>query len=239
MSIANLKKDYLLLAEKLTDEVLQLLQAGQNKESILQLLADTNLKQAISNDPDFSKSFNSLDNLYVKTLKDMDQFADISQDTLLALTKTNQSLFMGKLANSVSESIKANLVRGVVIGLSKADIIRGMTLDLRPDQIETLITTALNNYSASINAVMSDNLPEKTLYVYRGPIDAKTRDICLEYAARGPMTKKEIESIMTGGFLDRGGFNCRHQWTPQVRKTAFVFPEKAKKLAEDKGVAFE
>ena len=237
MSVDKLKQDYLLLAEKLTDEVLQLLQAGQDKESIIQLLADTNLKQVILSDADFSKSFNNLEDLYVKTLQDMDQFADISEDTLLALTKTNQSLFMGKLANDVSDSIRSNLLRGVVVGLSKGDIIRGISADLRPDQIETLVTTALNNYSASINAVMSDRLPDRTLYVYRGPIDSKTRDICLEFAARGPMTKKEIESVMTGGFLDRGGFNCRHQWTPQVRETAFFFPERARELAEGKGIS--
>ena len=237
MSIDNLKNQYLILAEKLTDQVFQLLQAGQDKEQILQILSQDDFKRIVLNDNDFKKSFDDLNKLYLKTLQDMDKYADITEETLLALTNANQSIFMTKLANDVATSLQGNLVRGVLAGLSKQDIMRGMNVDLRPDQIETLVTTALNNYSASINSIMADKLPENTTYVYRGPIDAKTRDICLEFAARSPLTRKEIEAIEPGSFLNRGGFNCRHQWTPQVRDTAFFFPDKAKSLAEDKGIS--
>ena len=51
------------------------------------------------------------------------------------------------------------------------------------------------------------------------------------------MKRKDIEALLPGSFLERGGFNCRHQWVPEVKDQTFFFPKQAQKLAEDKGIS--
>ena len=51
--VDKLNKEYIALIERLTDNVFQLLQAGQTKEDILQILASSDFKQTILNDPHF------------------------------------------------------------------------------------------------------------------------------------------------------------------------------------------
>ena len=235
--IDKLNAEYIALTRRLADSIFQLIQQGQTKEDILQILSSGNFKQSILNDPQFKKAFDNISTMYVSALKDIEQFADITENTLLALTKVNQSTFISKLAEDMLVNVQGNLTRGVLSGLSRDQIIANVQSELRPDQIETLIRTALNTYTASINSIMADKLPENTTYIYRGPIDSRTRDICLEFAARSPMKRKDIEALLPGSFLERGGFNCRHQWVPEVKDQAFFFPKEAKKLAEDKGIS--
>ena len=235
--VDKLNKEYIALIERLTDNVFQLLQAGQTKEDILQILASSDFKQIILNDPQFKNAFDDISTMYVTALSDIEQFADITENTLLALTRVNQSTFISKLADDMLINVQSNLSRGILSGLSQQQIISNIKDGLRADQIETLITTALNTYTASVNSIMADKLPIETTYVYRGPIDGRTRDICLEFAARSPLTRKEIEAIDPEAFIERGGFNCRHQWVPEVKDQAFFFPKQAQKLAEDKGIS--
>ncbi|MFQ6610705.1 MAG: hypothetical protein ACE5D7_07895, partial [Fidelibacterota bacterium] len=51
----------------------------------------------------------------------------------------------------------------------------------------------------------------KVKWVYIGPNDSVTRDICQEALAAGEVTEKERDRLAAGG-PDRGGFNCRHDW---------------------------
>ena len=58
-----------------------------------------------------------------------------------------------------------------------------------------------------------EEAPTNTLYQYVGPIDGRTRDICLKMGGEQPITMSEIEkaygrSVLTYG----GGYNCRHAW---------------------------
>lgn len=235
--IDKLNTEYIALTRRLTDSIFQLIQQGQTKEDILQILSSGDFKRTILNDPQFKKAFDSISVMYVSALSDIEQFADITENTLLALTKVNQSTFISKLAEDMVTNVQGNLTRGVLSGLSKDQIIANIQSELRPDQVETLITTALNTYTASINSIMADKLPQNTTYIYRGPIDSRTRDVCLKFAATSPMTRKDIEAMLPGSFIERGGFNCRHQWVPEVKDQAFFFPKEAKKLAQDKGVS--
>ncbi len=224
------KKQYLALVKRMTDATYQLVLAGQSKDQILRILASNDFKQTIMNDKEFQKSFDALDAMHVKALKNMKKFADISPSTLQALTMVNKSVFMDKLATDIASTLKGNLTSGILGGLSKSDIIKGIEANLRPDQIDTLVTTALSNYTASVNALMADQMPDNTNYVYVGPTDKKTRDVCLEIMSAGPMTQKQIEERFPSAFIERGGFNCRHQWNMYTKTVQMHDPKGAKAL---------
>ena len=114
----------------------------------------------------------------------------------------------------LSAQMKQQITLGVFTGLTEAEIISNITsAALSEAQVETLLTTALNNYSRSINLMMMEEAPTNTLYQYVGPIDGRTRDICLKMGGEQPITMSEIDkaygrSVLTYG----GGYNCRHAW---------------------------
>ena len=120
------KKQYLALVKRMTDATYQLVLAGQSKDQILRILASNDFKQTIMNDKEFQKSFDELDAMHVKALKNMKKFADISPSTLQALTMVNKSVFMDKLATDIASTLKGNLTSGILGGLSKSDIIKGI-----------------------------------------------------------------------------------------------------------------
>ena len=231
------KKQYLVLVSRLTDQVFQLIKAGQTKDQILNIISQRDFKKVIFADKEFKSSYNELNTLYAKALRNMDKFADIYPDTLLALTKVNQSTFFDKMAIDIATSLKGNLTSGILGGLSKSDIISGIEADLRPDQIDTLVTTALSNYTASINSLMADQLPSNASYVYSGPVDKRTRPVCLQFMSSGKMTREQIESVAPNAFIARGGFNCRHQWRLYTKEVQMFDPKGAKKEAKDRGIS--
>ena len=99
------KKQYLALVKRMTDATYQLVLAGQSKDQILRILASNDFKQTIMNDKEFQKSFDELDAMHVKALKNMKKFADISPSTLQALTMVNKSVFMDKLATDIASTL--------------------------------------------------------------------------------------------------------------------------------------
>ena len=135
----------------------------------------------------------------------------------------------------LSAQMKQQITLGVFTGLTEAEIINNITAAVLSEaQVATLITTTLNNYSRSINYMMMKEAPRDTLYQYVGPIDGKTRTVCLKQCAEGPLTMDQIEkaygkSVLTYG----GGYNCRHAWESVsevgVMKELYD-PEKAKEL---------
>ena len=115
------KKQYLALVKRMTDATYQLVLAGQSKDQILRILASNDFKQTIMNDKEFQKSFDELDAMHVKALKNMKKFADISPSTLQALTMVNKSVFMDKLATDIASTLKGNLTSGILGGLFSHD----------------------------------------------------------------------------------------------------------------------
>ena len=228
--VTQFTDEYFAIVNKMTDAVQQMIGAGLSKEEILIIISKRDFKKTILNDPQFKSSFNKLNGTYVSTLKQMKKFADISEDAILALTKVNQATFMNSLADDNALTLKRNLTNGVLGGFSQAQIVKSITSDLRPDQIGTLVHTALANYTAGLNALMADQLPANVSYVYTGPTDKKTRDVCLEMMSAGPMTQEEISDRYPGAWIGRGGFNCRHQWSPYRKEVPFYNPSKALSL---------
>ena len=103
--------------------------------------------------------------------------------------------------------------------------------------MQTLVNTTLNSYSRSITTAMMEEAPDDTLYHYIGPVDGKTRDICLRMASEGRVPRSQIEKTYGREVLiDGGGFNCRHKWERAGRETSeFNLPEEAKEKLKDAG----
>ena len=68
--------------------------------------------------------------------------------------------------------------------------------------------------------------------IYIGPIDAKTRDFCVELVGTVHNTQEieQMDNGQTGNVLvDRGGWNCRHDWDP-------IDDKLAKQIRADEGI---
>jgi hypothetical protein len=59
--------------------------------------------------------------------------------------------------------------------------------------------------------------------IYVGPVDAKTRSICLEWVGN-VYTETQLEDMDNGttgnALTERGGWGCRHQWVPVDKEFA-------------------
>ena len=74
---------------------------------------------------------------------------------------------------------------------------------------------------------MASDDPDNARYIYQGPVDDRTRDICIDMMSAGALTRDEVDSEFPGAFGDGGGFNCRHRW---ARETS-----SSEKLSDKKG----
>ena len=136
----------------------------------------------------------------------------------------------------LSAQMQQQIASGVFAGLTREQIIANIeSVALSASQVETLITTSLNNYSRSVTTAMMEGEPNDTLYQYIGPIDGRTRDICLQMGSAGTATKSEIEREFGSSVLSfGGGYNCRHKWQSISRikmSKSFYNPKKAKELS--------
>ena len=92
----------------------------------------------------------------------------------------------------------------------------------------------MNQYSKGVTARQALDAPKGTKYIYAGPVDNRTREVCLEYASLGGLTIKQLNS--KGLSLDsNGGWECRHKWRISVDPEAQGWKgDEANKLIKDK-----
>ena len=158
---------------------------------------------------------------HTQILTDMTLFADVTENTLRALTNFSTSSFADSLGK-MSGVIKTEIVKGVLGEASERGIFQAIQQQagLSNAQMRTLVTTGLNDYSASVGKIMMDESTENEKFRYVGAIDEKTRPFCLRVWEAGTLTKKEIKERFPRNdqngdtFISRGGYNCRHQWMP-------------------------
>ena len=153
---------------------------------------------------------------HTMVLKDMDIIANITEETLRSLTNFSTSTFSEHLGQ-MGNIIKKEIVKGAIAGSTEKGIFAAIQQQagLAGKQMETLVTTGLNDYSRSVSKVMIDQLSDKQQYRYVGAIDDRTRDVCLDMWGSGNLTKEQIESRFGASvFISGGGYNCRHQWIP-------------------------
>ncbi|QDP48994.1 MAG: hypothetical protein Unbinned1524contig1003_32 [Prokaryotic dsDNA virus sp.] len=139
----------------------------------------------------------------------------------------------------LAAQIKQEIAFGVFAGLSEEEVLANITTKaLTGDQLETVIATALANYSRSVTYGVMQQEPDDTLYAYIGPIDGRTRNECLKMGSEQPLTQKEIiNNYGNGVLLTGGGYNCRHKWQSIGKRVKyakrFYNPNKAGELLED------
>jgi hypothetical protein len=119
------------------------------------------------------------------------------------------------------DDVAIALWRSVVQGLySKrpiADVLDDLSevLDKSMAEVGTLYDTTVSIFGRQIELLKSTG-DEDEMFLYAGPIDAKTREFCLRHVGR-VYTREEIEDLDNGQtgstFLTGGGYNCRHHWT--------------------------
>ena len=135
----------------------------------------------------------------------------------------------------LSAQVQQQLALGTFTGLTTEQVVANISASaLSQAQVETLITTSLNNYSRAVTHSIMQEEPDDTLYWYIGPADGRTRDICLQQISAGKLTEKEIinnfgSSVLVYG----GGYNCRHKWEVAGRVSEFHQTKEAKDLLED------
>ncbi len=87
-------------------------------------------------------------------------------------------------------------------------------LDRAEARTQTLYDTAVSVFGRQVEAEQAGDDPS-TSFVFMGPVDAKTRDFCLEHVGK-VYTHEEIDDLDNGQldnvFLTGGGWNCRHVW---------------------------
>ena len=187
---------------------------GQNlSRQELVVLVDSLDFTALVNGLGYERAVDDLLGTYVGVLGELEGIAPVSETVLQALANTDRSFYLGK-GTDLANTIKQELTRGALQGLSR-DTMRAAIADVSgftAPQVRTIIDTSVRVFSRSVTAAMADNLPDTAKYIYVGPVDDKTRDICLAMVAAGPLTQAEVDAQFPGGFVDGGGFNCRHSW---------------------------
>ena len=152
-------------------------------------------------------------------LQTIEGFAPIPEETLQVLVELNKNSLVSKLEN-MGSIIKKEIIQGVVSGTTPSEILRAVRGQgaLSDRQLKTLIDTTMNEYSRNVTKLMMDRMPKDTLYVYIGPLDEKTRPICIEQMKVGKQTLSQIKSGFGRSVLASGGvYNCRHKWERSVQ----------------------
>ena len=153
---------------------------------------------------------------HTQILTDMTLFSDIAEETLSALTNFSTSTLHDHLG-SMGGVFKRELIKGAISGVSEKGIFQAIQQQagLSNKQMQTLVTTGLNDYTRSVYKFMMDSAPNNKRYRYVGAIDDRTRDLCLELWGKGEMTQAQIINDHGASVLvEGGGYNCRHVWVP-------------------------
>ena len=196
-------------------DVEEMQKQGFSTTEILAFLAAIDLATYFAQDLRMASAVGSTINATTTILDDLPFFGSITETQLVAFRNLQQSTLI-KYTDYLGEIVRQEIVTGVQTGLSgpaiKDRIARSPLLS--KSRIDNLVGTTMTNFQQSVIFAMAEELPTDTKYYYDGPLDNKTRNLCIELIANAPMTKQEIESRYPGCLSDRGGFNCRHVWVP-------------------------
>lgn len=202
----------------------RLTKQGKTAEEIGVILGNTDFT-ALVGDLGMTKELKALEGAYRDVLLGMKGRHALTEATLGALQSFTRDTFLAH-SNAMPARLKTEVVKALLGGGRTSDVAAALQQVVEKSQAETLAATALQTYSRSVGYEMAKQDPPDQLYIYEGPVDDVTRDICLEMAAAGELTLAEIEDRFPGAFVDGGGFNCRHQWQP-AEAAVFVDPEDA------------
>ena len=225
----------LLEVQERTISELYALKGDSSAEDFIRLIEDLDIKGIIN-----TKSANAIKIFqasHTGMLESIEGFADVAEDTLQTLINYNTETLLSQLDN-MAQIIKKEVVKGIISGTPIETVlgaVRGQG-SLSQPQLQTLINTAMNEYSRSVTKVMMDKMPSETKYIYIGPADSVTRDECLFYISEGEVTLAHIEQNYGASLSDGGGYNCRHKWEISTQKKFDHNPKGAERIIKEKGL---
>ena len=127
---------------------------------------------------------------------------------------------MTYLTNGVrqySDQLKTAMLRGIITGESNIQIMNninttfGVGTYISSSETSFLINDAFSRFSNATRAKAFEEFPE-IKFEYVGTSDDKTRDVCKRALQEKPLTRKQIDALGYVDFVNRGGYNCRHDW---------------------------
>ena len=153
----------------------------------------------------------------------------MTEEQIQVLIEMNEDVWETYLPY-LSAQVQQQVALGSFTGLTTEQVVANITsAALSPAQVETLITTSLNNYSRAVTHSIMEEEPNDTLYWYIGPLDGRTRDICVRYMSADKVTQSEILNMVDGRYslTYGGGYNCRHKWEVAGKESEFTNPKEA------------
>ena len=216
-------KDFSLAFEKVQDTALRIYnranKANVPNDLIVKELLDMDLDSIIGRE--MNPELERLMIQYASELKSMQSFADISENVIESLIRTDLIVYQNKIQDKID--VMRKLMIESVIGDLPVNEFENMvsSFGLTPSQAEALVDDSLRKFSRNVTREMANNAPEDNLYIWEGPIDDRTSDECLRLMALGPMTIAEFESEEPGAFNSGTHFGCRHEPQRFTRKAQF------------------
>ena len=216
-------KDFSLAFEKVQDTALRIYnranKANVPNDLIVKELLDLDLDSIIGRE--MNPELERLMIQYASELKSMQSFADISENVIESLIRTDLIVYQNKIQDKID--VMRKLMIESVIGDLPVNEFENMvsSFGLTPSQAEALVDDSLRKFSRNVTREMANNAPEDNLYIWEGPIDDRTSDECLRLMALGPMTIAEFESVEPGAFNNGTHFGCRHEPQRFTRKAQF------------------
>ncbi len=209
--------------DQLIDHVLDLYKKGYDKESVVSILSQVDLEQVVYKGAMVSAAVEELMGAYPAVLKSMEMTGSMTGEFLAAMERAERSSIIA-YSNGIIQETRRRLMGHVLKGSSRERMAYDLYQSGVYSQREVIahINTTLSNYSRAVVVKMSESDPRDRKYHYLGPLDEKTRPICLEMLAAGEVELGDIDNLFPGSLSDGGGWSCRHRWTPV---TEFSKPE--------------
>tara|TARA_A100001201_G_scaffold80336_1_gene71752 strand:+ start:7101 stop:7907 length:807 start_codon:yes stop_codon:yes gene_type:complete len=219
--------------DQLIDHVLDLKKKGYGPDEIIEILSKVNIENVVFKTAALSAAVDELFSAYPQVLKNMEMTGKVTGSFLSSLELAEKTSIIAYSRGALQEA-RRRLMYHVLQGSSRErmayDLYRTGVYSNR--EVVAHINTTISNYSRAVTLKMSQSDDADRKYHYLGPLDEKTRPICLEMMAAGEVSLGEIDSLYPGSLSDGGGWNCRHRWSPV---TSVSKPEqKAEKAANRK-----
>lgn len=152
----------------------------------------------------------------------------------LSIDATKNSLLESGITNEIISPVENLLQKNITAGGSYTDLTESLRADIlgTPEKLgklerytKQITTDSLNQYNANYNKTVSLDLGLE-FYYYNGGIGDTSRQYCKDRVNEGRyFHKNEVEDTASEEwagkipgtnsstiFINRGGYNCRHQW---------------------------
>jgi len=142
-----------------------------------------------------------------------------SVDTLRQLKEFELTYLTGQV-RQYSDQLKNAMLRGIITGQTNKQIMESLVSGfgvgnfISSSEASFLINDAFARFSSVTRAKAFEEFPE-IKFQYVGPSTGNIRPACVEALKSPPLTREEIDAGKAGigvNFIDRGGYNCRHDW---------------------------